>query len=561
MKIKLAQMRVKALNVKDNYKTMIEAINKSIGEADLIVFPQNALLGMMHSDRINDKAMIDDLLYYQDKLVEKADGIALAWGGIDRIDNNLYQCIYFVKNNVLKKIYKRDLRDDKYYSESKYYALHRPNQNVLILDGKKVSFSFLDDEIDAVSDINIVIDSSFWYEGVVERRIEKLRKLKGKTIYINHVGMQNNGKSVFVYDGTCLYLNDDQIKYLSNPFEEQLLMVDLDKDIENHQVPVNHLLALKSLIKYYDDELFPFKPNWIIGLSGGLDSSVSLALLVNALGADRVIAVNMPSRFNQETSRNNASKMAEILGVEYLTVPVESLAQETVDVLAGSKIDVSSGLAYENIQARLRGHILMSIASVRSGVIVNNGNKLESAFGYATMYGDAIGALSVLGDLNKMEVSNLARLLNEDFNEELVPHNLIAVEEESSIKWGFAPSAELAHNQLDPMKWGYHDYLLDFLLTHSIEELMSLYLNGEIYKTRFGKYMKVYGLDDPQEFIKDLEWVIKQLYGSIYKRIQMPPIAVMSMTAFGTANLESQYSFIESEEYSKLRDEILSSRS
>lgn len=559
MKIKVVQSRVFTLDVKRNFENMIQEIQSTESDVSLIVFPSNALFGKMHNDRILEKGIQKDLVFYQNQLLELDIPQAIVWGGISFEEENIYECIYFRQDEDLKKIYKRTLNDGKYSNESKYYAVGEISQGVVIMNKLKISISFFDDFTEGASDLNIVLDSSYWYQGVKDFRLKKLASTNSPTLYVNHVGMQNNGKNVFVYDGGSFVSMDSKIYPLFEDCKTSSVVLKPNESIPKVNNKADIYSALISLLRYYDEELFPFKPTWIVGVSGGLDSSVSIALLTRALGNERVLGVTMPSRYNKQTTQDNAVLLSKNLDVELLTIPIEELAKETVQSLENVNIDASSGLAYENIQARLRGHILMSISSVRNGVIMNNGNKLEVAFGYATMYGDSIGALSIFGDLNKLQVSALGELLNEDFGKEVVPKNLLAEVSEEKIVWDFAPSAELAQDQLDPMKWGYHDYLIEYLMNHSVVEILNLYDSNEIYDTKFGHYIKMYGLEDPKEFIKDLDWVVKQFYGSIYKRIQMPPIAVMSQSAFGTGYTESQNSFYKSSEYTKLREKILSS--
>ena len=557
MNIKIVQSRVKTLDIKSNYEAMVKEINVAEKSVDLIVFPLNALFGEMHNDRILEKGIREDIQYYQEELLKMETSHALIWGGFRFDEEKVYECIYFRQNNDVKRIYKRSLINGAYLSDSKYYTLNTSNQGLIILNKIKISISFFDDFMEKNSDLNIVLDSSYWHQGVDELRLKKLKSTKAPSIYVNHVGMQNNGKNVFIYDGGSFVSMNDKVYPMFEDFKTDSVVLKPGEEFPVVENKNSIYAALISLICYYDEEIFPFKPNWMVGVSGGLDSSVSIALITKALGRDRVLGVTMPSRYNKQLTQDNAVKLTNNLNVELLTVPIEKLAKETVESLNKVELDASSGLAYETIQARLRGNILMSISSLRNGVIMNNGNKLEVAFGYATMYGDSIGALSILGDLNKLQVSELGKLLNKDFGEEVVPENLLAEISEEDIVWDFAPSAELAQDQLDPMKWGYHDYLIEYLITHSVEEILELYDNKEIYKTPFGKYLKMYGLDDPKEFIKDLDWVVKQFYGSIYKRIQMPPIAVMTETAFGTGYVETQNPYYPSREYERLRKKIV----
>lgn len=557
MKIKVVQPRLKTLDIKSNYDKMVREIMDTDTSVNLIVFPANALLGKMHGERIFEDAFLADIKFYQNEILKLEQSIPVVWGGLDFQNDKIYECIYFKYGHDLKKIYKRSLNNGTYFNDSKYYALNKASQGLVILNKYKISISYFDDFVERASDVNLVLDSSFWYEGVEESRLRKLRSTKAPSIYLNHVGIQNNGKNVFVFDGGSFVSFENKIHPIFDNFKEGSLVLDSKVPIPSFEIKENTYGALSALLRYYDEEVFPFKPKWIVGVSGGLDSSVSLALITRALGKERVLGVTMPSRYNKQVTQDNAVNLTEKLGVELLTIPIEDLAKTTVESLKKATLDGSHGLAYENIQARLRGHVLMSVSSLRNGVIMNNGNKLEVAFGYATMYGDSIGALSILGDLNKLQVSDLGKELNEYFKEEVVPKNLLADVFEDKIVWDFAPSAELAQDQLDPMKWGYHDYLIEYLMQHSVEEVMELYESGEIYKTKFGSYVKMYGLNDPKAFIEDLDWIVKQFYGSVYKRIQMPPIAVMSLSAFGTGYVETQDAFYKTLKYRALRDRIL----
>ena len=196
----------------------------------------------------------------------------------------------------------------------------------------------------------------------------------------------------------------------------------------------------------------------------------------------------------------------------------------------------------------------MTLSSLENGVVINNGNKIEVAFGYATLYGDAIGALAILGNLNKLELGDLARDVNAIHNQEIIPINLIPVLKDTHVEWDFAPSAELAQDQFDPMKWAYHDYLVDYLLEYSVESLMEKYLDGSIKETLPGKYLTAYGLDDPIKFIDDLEWVVRTMNLAVYKRVQSPPVVRISRLGFGN---ETQGPVLKSHKYEDLKKKIL----
>ncbi|WP_331836486.1 hypothetical protein [Erysipelothrix piscisicarius] len=187
---------------------------------------------------------------------------------------------------------------------------------------------------------------------------------------------------------------------------------------------------------------------------------------------------------------------------------------------------------------------------------MNNGNKIEVALGYATLCGDAIDALAILGDLTKMEVGMIGRTLNRIAGTEIVPQNLIPTEMEDRVDWEFAPSAELAQDQFDPMKWGYHDALVNALMHGQLEAILKSYLDQSIYKSELGKYLTSYGLENGKMFIDDLKWVLKTMNTAVYKRVQMPPIVMVSDCAFGTPYRESQYALHLTETELKLMNII-----
>jgi NAD+ synthase (glutamine-hydrolysing) len=177
----------------------------------------------------------------------------------------------------------------------------------------------------------------------------------------------------------------------------------------------------------------------VIGLSGGIDSALTAALAVEALGADRVHVVSMPSRFSSEGTRTDAQRLAESLGIDFRELPIERIVGAFEDVLTSSFESRERDLTEENLQARARGVLLMALSNKFGWLVVATGNKSELSVGYATLYGDMAGGFALLKDVFKTDVFRLARHLNERAGRELIPQSIIAR----------APSAELRDNQLD----------------------------------------------------------------------------------------------------------------
>lgn len=556
MKIIVAQTRVYGQNIKKNFENM-KSIIESQDKKSLIVFPDLALTGSSGFLISRQSDQISYLEKCHQALIAMSEDKAIVWGSID----NGMKAIFVAYKGMVQKIIKQKLSKDLYFQEALNYDSYVQENNIVTLNGTDYSFSFSGDHKRREGTINIILANSFWIKGIEQKRLVEVESYVNPVVFVNAVGTQNLAKSVFVYDGGSFYSTKNKISLINEPFKEDV------RAVENFELPyktdLNFSLILKALvtlIKQFDEEVFSFRPNWIIGLSGGLDSSVSFALLNMALGNERVIPVTMPSKYNRSISKNNAQHLAEFFKTELLTVPVEKLALETVETIKHENIDVSQGLAYENIQARLRGHILMSISSVRNGIVINNGNKIESALGYATMYGDAIGALSPLADLSKVEVGLLAAEINKQYEREMIPNNLIPVLKEDRIEWDFAPSAELAQDQFDPMKWGYHDLLIEMLMRYPAIEILQSYQDGSIYQFPIGRYLDVYGLNNAESFISDFEWVLKQLNNATFKRLQMPPVAVLSDASFGNGFVENQQAIFETDTYKELKEKIIKNK-
>ena len=287
---------------------------------------------------------------------------------------------------------------------------------------------------------------------------------------------------------------------------------------------------------------------YLVGVSGGIDSSVVACMLRIALGPERVFAVNMPTRFNAGVTRENARALCAALGVDHLSCPIEDLYRALAARIRDVEFPREGGdytrLVDENLQARIRGSdMLAGIAAKLGLVFTNNGNKTEVALGYATLYGDVNGAVAPIADLWKTQVFALARHLNEAvFGREVIPRNL--------VDGDTVPSAELSDAQDvtrglgDPIKYGYHDALLRQMIEYRRHplDILEWYRTGELLERigwedeeRFRAYFP-----DPGAFVEDLEWIERQVRVNVFKRIQAPPIVVLSKRAFGFDLRESQ---------------------
>jgi NAD+ synthase (glutamine-hydrolysing) len=593
MKISMAQMKVIPKQLEDNFQTIKKLIEHAKQQgSDCIVFPELALSGYLIADLWYNPSFISQCESYNEKIVALSDDIIVIWGNVnsnleDYLKGNdgrqaLFNCAFIAYNKEYLKrengstlpYVKNLLPNYRVFDDSRYFVsghefsvdlmfspfiISLNNQNI------RIALEVCEDLWSEHYDVNptalwgkkhidllVNISSSPWTINKEKARDNHLINMTKKYnipffVYVNTVGMQNTGKNVVLFDGgsKCISESGQVVSQCNDAFEQEIKTFDLKK-FSPGKITYNQdklLDAILTGIKEFDYQIFKGKVNWVIGLSGGIDSSVSASLLVLALGSKRILAVNMPSKHNKLITIKNAMLTAKKLGIEYIDAPIESLVDATAIVTKLNHDDVNAIQVVENTQARIRGHILSTIAAIRNGVVVNNGNKVETALGYCTIYGDTIGALSPLGDCTKMQVFELARQLNHRFEDDVVPENLIPKEDEAGLSFDFMPSAELRDNQVDPMKWGYHDYLVQIYSeypSYGFSTLIRQYKDGSIWKQPVSKWLKFYNLVDFESFIDDLKWVDYQIQSSVFKRIQMPPTILVSRGSFGSDFRENQ---------------------
>lgn len=616
MKIALGQLNIQAGNIDANLAAMRQMVTEAKQQgAAMIIFPEMAVSGYLLGDKLLQRGFVDMLLEANETIKSWSHDIGIIWGNIAHVEgsvsnrdgrfNRMNSAYFAYQNDWVRKVnntnpgiyHKHCLPDYRFFDDSRIFksgldiSLENNHKHdfgiepfVFNYENKdyRIGLEVCEDlwskdyTIDPTAvyiekgvDFIINISSSPWTLNKELSRVKRIQEhvLKHQDqmvpiIYVNASGMQNNGKNVLVFDGdSTIYDRRGKVQAeCPDNFEKFLGLFDLN---EHYPLPVQEdklLNGLLSAIREFDRQLLKGKTPWIIGLSGGLDSSVNAALLVLALGKHRVIGYNMASRYNLAKTKSIASVSAERLGIEFHEGSIEALVQSTVDTLHEYQIEATEGLAFENIQARIRGHLLSSFASYKGGVICNNGNKVECALGYATLYGDTIGALSPLGDCTKMDLFHLAKRLNELFKMEVISNDLIPIIEKDSISFGLAPSAELKDNQLDPMKWVYHDWLVQYFTqypSHHLVEWLKIYVSDQWKTLDIAPWMIYYKLDDPKNFVEDIQWFMKAWYFAVFKRIQFPPIVTVSRGSFGYDYRESQLPYINEKAVQALFEQIL----
>lgn len=425
----------------------------------------------------------------------------------------------------------------------------------------------------------INLSASPWTYGKNKARDRRINFIKscGKDnfvpfLYVNCIGAQNNGKNVITFDGGSTVYSRAGLPVLFSqaPYTEELIIVDdsiydqppierieKEKIAQKYEAIITGIKHLKNIIGSESH------PKYIVGLSGGVDSSLVAAFIVQAVGKDKLIGVNMPTKYNTKETKKVAKHVASTLGIRFITIPIGDLVELNEKIISQHGTDKKlNPLVIENLQAKIRGAtILSNLASQEGALFTNNGNKIEIATGYATLYGDVGGAIAPIGDLTKSEVFEMAKYVNSQvFKSEVIPEILFP---DQLFRFKLPPTAELKENQIDPFKWGYHDAILEAYTDYkkkTMEDIAGWYLQGTLEKNLgiSTELLERWEIDHPPKFIDDLEDFSRRIQQNVFKRIQAPPTIVVSKSSYGYDIRESQLPFVLTEKYKELRKRILS---
>jgi len=547
MKIFLAQQNYHVGNFESNTNKIIEAISKAKQEgADLIVFSELSVCGYPPRDFLYFNDFIEKCTASIDQIKMAATGIAVLVGAPhknpDPKGKNLFNAVYFLSEGEIKQIvHKTCLPTYDVFDENRYFEPAK-SWDVIHFKGKKLAVTICEDiwnlgndplythcPMDALMslqpDIMINLSASpFDYTHDEDRKaMVKANVLKYKLplFYCNAVGSQTE----IVFDGTSLVF-DKHANLCGRlaSFEEdfKLFTVNENGSIEHNIIesvnslpdidlnpsklsPSLHIEAVHSALVLGIRDYF-FKMGFtkaIIGSSGGIDSAVTLALAVEALGKDNVTAVLMPSQYSSSHSIEDAEKLSMQLQNPYHIVPINKIYDGFLSELSPLFKELPFNIAEENIQSRTRGNILMAIANKFGFILLNTSNKSELATGYGTLYGDMAGGLGVLGDCYKLQVYELAKYINRDT--EIIPLSII----------NKPPSAELRPNQKDIDSLPEY-YVLDNILYQYIEQ------------AKGPQEIKALGYEPAL-----VDRILKMVNVNEYKRNQFCPIIRISPKAFG----------------------------
>ncbi len=533
MKIALAQLNYHIGNFEGNLEKMIGYVIKAKAlRADLILFGELATCGYPPRDFLEFTDFIEKAYASVEALAKEAKGIAVIVGSPSRnprIDGkDLFNSAYFLADGKVQYVQHKTLLPT--YDIFDEYRYFEPGSEYKIIEfkGKRLALTICEDMWNVGNenplytscpmdqlilqqpDLMINISASPFSYDHQEDRLNVLRanvaRYKLPLFYCNQVGAQTD----IIFDGGSVVLSPDGKTYDEAPyFEECLRIYDLDKVIAGGQVreqpkiktPLIHDALVLGIKDYFQKMNLKTA---ILGLSGGIDSAVVAVLAVRALGADRVRVLLMPSEFSSEHSVSDAREMAAGLGVQYDVVPISAAFDAYQETLKSLFRATSFNIAEENLQARIRGTLLMAMSNKFGNILLNTSNKSEMSVGYGTLYGDMCGGISVIGDLYKTEVYELAHFMNKDGI--VIPENIIYK----------APSAELRPNQKDSDSLPEYD-ILDRILFQYIE------------KRQGPKEIIALG-HDPALVARILKMVNK----NEFKRAQTAPVLRVSSKAFGS---------------------------
>ncbi len=532
MKIALGQLNFFVGDFEGNLKKMLDAVALAKEQgADLICFPELATCGYPPRDFLEFDDFIRRAENSVNQLAEAAQGIAIAVGSPSRNPvvegKDLYNSAYFLEDGRIKHIYHKALLPT--YDVFDEYRYFEPAHEFKVVEfkGKRIALTIcedlwnlgnenplytivpLDEMMPQKPDIIINLSASpFSYEHAAERlRVSRanVERYRLPLFYVNQVGAQTE----LIFDGGSFAISPNGHVYEELPyFEECVKTFDLREVLANgrnneqpkEKIPLIHDALILGIKDYF--EKLGFK-RAILGLSGGIDSAVVAVLAARALGEDDVRALLMPSQFSSAHSVNDARELAVNLGMQYDIIPIEPIFNAFQEALRPHFWGHSFDVTEENIQARIRGVLLMAMSNKFGNILLNTTNKSEMAVGYGTLYGDLCGGLAVLADVYKTEVYQLAHYINKDGI--IIPENTITK----------PPSAELRPDQKDSDSLPPYE-VLDAILYQYIE------------KRQGPNEIIAMGYDE-----ETVRRALRLVNVNEFKRHQSPPVLRVSPKAFG----------------------------
>jgi NAD+ synthase (glutamine-hydrolysing) len=538
MKVTIGQINSTNGDIAGNVRKILAAIEKAKSDgSDMIVFPEVIIHGYTSQDWFQDPDIIEHALEPLDEIIAATEGITAIVGTIRPNDDNdgrrLYNCAAVIHDGkLLGFVDKTLLPEYDVFDDPRYFEPNHGTRRLFEINGVKLGIVVCEDfwndktfwkdrlyehdpadeVIEMGADVVVSINASPYNKGKIKLRCDMVaHRAKAQNVpivFVNLIG----GNDGIVFDGASLIADQEgDIILQAAAFEEFVETVELDvgrpdaRGISGAECEAIRQALVLGIRDYARKNGFE---KVVLGLSGGIDSSLVAALAAEAVGPKNLLCVMMPSPFSSEGSIKDSEELIKNLGCESRIEPIS----EAFEVLLKQmKLDKPTkggeSLAAENMQSRLRGVILMAISNAERRLLLSTGNKSELAVGYCTLYGDTNGGLAVLGDVLKTEVWEIARHINQSAGREIIPNKIIEKK----------PSAELAPNQFD------QDSLPPYEL---MDPILELYFERKL---------------SPAEIIaagndRDLVYAVLNKVenpANEFKRQQLPPSIIISKNAIG----------------------------
>jgi NAD+ synthase (glutamine-hydrolysing) len=552
LRIGLAQLNTVVGDIDGNASRIIELMDRANASGcDIVAFPELAITGYPPEDLLLRSGFVDDVRVALDRIIAASSSCTAVVGFVEQglasresadhgevtktsqavVRPVLFNAAAVMSNGSLDGVYrKRELPNYSVFDEARYFVSGDGPIPVFEAQGVRFGVSICEDawiEDGPIAELGsrsvqlvVNINASPFNVGKSQARAavvaERAREAAAPIAYVNQVG----GQDELVFDGDSMVMSANGVLLArASRFVEDLCVVDIDianADLATERPPIDQTGIAETLIEEAEvwnalvlaTRDFVIKNRFsdvVIGLSGGVDSALVAAIAADAVGPEHVHGVLMPSRYSSDHSISDAVALAENLGVEYRTIPIEPGHSALMEMLSSSYDGQSIGLAEENLQSRLRAVTLMGLSNAFGWLLLNTGNKSESSVGYSTLYGDSAGGYAVIKDVSKLLVYRLCRYRNELAGRELIPETVL-------VK---PPSAELRPDQRDDQSLPPYEELDPILAMyvegdHSVEEIIAAGHDPAVVQ-------RIVGLVDLAE----------------YKRRQSPPGPRVTSKAFG----------------------------
>lgn len=516
MKLALAQLNPIVGDLAGNTEKIIKFISDAkIALADLVIFPELAVTGYPPEDLLLKPQFVSDNLLCLDRIKSTCDGIACYIGYVDRIGDDLFNAGAFIEDKKIKAVYhKINLPNYSVFDEKRYFT--EGNKPIVIkFDKTKIGLLICEDiwvekgpyrfEAKLGAKIILNINASPYHVGKIKDRKKLLssraKSTRAHVVYVNMVG----GQDELIFDGgSMVFSPQGKLLASASQFNEELLLVELHGNNAISPLLDDVSEVYEALILGIKDYVAKngFKEA-AVGLSGGIDSALTVALACDALGPSSVHAIYMPSQYSAKQSLDDSLQLAKNFGINLAEIPINDLYDSYLLKLNPFFKDMPADITEENLQARIRGNILMAFSNKFGRLILSTGNKSETSVGYSTLYGDMVGGFNVLKDVDKTMVYKLAGYRNKE--KVIIPESIILR----------APTAELKPDQKD------QDTLPPYEI---LDQIIEMYVENDKSK----KQIIAKGFD-PETVGK----VISMIDRAEYKRRQAPPGPRITHRAFG----------------------------